>query len=155
MRSRRRGVSWDWATGIDRPTLVGIVGTAALLLSVALAPAEYAPRADSHGARQMATERSDGVRRTREGTEMADRHGFFRMTGDRMTFFTLEGRQRFVALENLNLERIARAVANDPDRLTWSVTGTITEFRGANYLLVRRAVIEGRTAREDDLTASH
>jgi len=46
-----------------------------------------------------------------------------------------------VGLENLNLERIARAVADNPVTLEWKVTGTITEYRGANFLLVTRATL--------------
>ena len=50
----------------------------------------------------------------------------------------------FVGLENLNLQRIARTIADNPVPLQWSVTGTITEYRGANFLFVRRAVLKRR-----------
>ena len=73
------------------------------------------------------------------------------MTGDRVIFFSTDGealsgdgKARFVGLENLNLQRIARTIADNPVELQWGVTGTITEFRGANFLLVRRAVLKCR-----------
>ena len=86
----------------------------------------------------------------REGTEMERQNGYFRMTGDRVTFFTEGGKGRFVVLENLNLERIARILAENPDHLQWSVTATVTEYRGSNYIFVRRAVRRDEIASPDD-----
>ena len=62
-------------------------------------------------------------------------------------YIDADGKKRLVCLENSNLERIARLVAENPnhlDPLKWSVTGTITEFRGANFVFVRRAVLQSR-----------
>ncbi len=80
-------------------------------------------------------------KRIREGTEIVDLDGHFRFTGDRMSFFSSDGKLRLVGLENLNLQRIARAVADDPRQLRWKVSGTVTEYRGANFLLVRQAIL--------------
>ena len=80
--------------------------------------------------------------RVREGTEIVGEFGYFRMTGGRVVFFTGDGKRRFVGLENLHLERISRAVAESRHSLRWDVTGTITEYRGANFLLVRRAILK-------------
>ena len=89
--------------------------------------------------------------RIREGTEMENQNGYFRLTGDRVTFFTEDGRGRFVVLENLNLERISRVLAEAPDHLQWTVTATVTEYRGGNYLFVRKAVRRDRKeSREDE-----
>lgn len=79
--------------------------------------------------------------RIREGTEFNDQAGYFRITGNRVTFFTADGKGRFMGLENLNLERISRAISNNPAQLEWMVSGEITEYRGANFLLVHRAVL--------------
>ncbi len=79
--------------------------------------------------------------RIREGTEFNDQAGYFRITGNRVTFFTADGRGRFMGLENLNLERISRAISNNPAQLEWMVSGEITEYRGANFLLVHRAIL--------------
>ena len=85
--------------------------------------------------------------RIREGTELVEQPGRFRITGQRVTFFTADGTRRFVGLENLNLDRIAQTITRNPAQLRWQVTGTITEFRGTNFLLVRRAILStGRTA---------
>jgi hypothetical protein len=81
----------------------------------------------------------------RQGTQIVDQLGHFRTSGDRLIFFANDGRGRFVALENLNLERIALVLANNSGPLQWNVTGTITEFRGANYLLLERAILTTRT----------
>ncbi len=89
-------------------------------------------------------------RRLREGTELVDQPGFFRMTGDRVTFYTDIGSGRFMSLENLNLERIARIITDNPQQLEWEVTGTITEYQGTNYLLIRRAVLRSRLPSSDE-----
>lgn len=47
-----------------------------------------------------------------------------------------------VALENRNLERIARAVASYPRRLRWKVTASVTEFQGNYFILVETAVVK-------------
>ncbi len=82
--------------------------------------------------------------RWREGTKMVDIGGQFRVTGDRVTFFSVDGKSRFACLENLNSERIARMVSESPDSLEWVIQGTITEFRQENYLLVTQAVLRTR-----------
>lgn len=79
--------------------------------------------------------------RIREGTEFNDQVGYFRITGNRVTFFTADGRGRFMGLENLNLERISRAISDNPAQLEWMISGEITEYRGANFLLVHRAIL--------------
>ena len=73
---------------------------------------------------------------------MVDQMGHFRMTGDRVAFFATEKKGRFIALENLNLQRIAQAIAEQPEKRLWKVTGTLTEYRGENFLLVQRATLE-------------
>lgn len=118
-------------------------------LGLALASAQ-APELAGSGGKARPVQRngepapSETDHRIREGTEIVDQLGYFRMTGDRVTFFAEDGRGRLVGLENLNLERIARTIADNPGQLQWSVTGTITEYRGANYVFVRRAMLRSR-----------
>jgi hypothetical protein len=45
-------------------------------------------------------------------------------------------------LENLALERIGRALDESRGTRLWVVSGLITEYRGANYLLVSKAVMQ-------------
>lgn len=85
--------------------------------------------------------------RLREGTELQDARGYFRFVNDRVVFFRTGGDARYIGLENLNLERIAAEITNNPTQLEWTVVGSVTEYRGANYLMVRRAVL-ARTAPE-------
>jgi hypothetical protein len=80
--------------------------------------------------------------RMREGTKVEKLAGYFKLTGDRVTFYPAEGKQHFGGLENLALERIARTVKDSPSQLNWIITGTITEYRGSNYLLVTHAVLK-------------
>ncbi|HTU26218.1 MAG TPA: hypothetical protein VMF30_12510 [Pirellulales bacterium] len=90
-----------------------------------------APTAPAHNASQ----------RQREGTNLVDVPGHFKLTGDRATFFPTTGETHFIGLENQNLERIAATIGDIPDQLNWLVSGTITEYRGANYLLVTKAIL--------------
>jgi hypothetical protein len=83
--------------------------------------------------------------RMREGTQVEKISGHFKLTGDRVTFVTADGKQRFGGLENLALERVARVVKDSPGQLRWSIAGVITEYRGANYLLVTHAVLADET----------
>jgi hypothetical protein len=83
--------------------------------------------------------------RLREGTQIEDQVGTFKITGDRATFYTDDGQHRYVGLENLNLARVVRAVSDEPEPRQWSVSGTITEYRGSNYLLITRAVLKSNS----------
>lgn len=79
--------------------------------------------------------------RLREGSELVDQLGHFEPAGERLVFVAAPPGVRLVALENLNLERIWRAMAGSPGRLDWLVSGTVTEYRGTRYFLVERAVV--------------
>ena len=89
----------------------------------------------------------------REGTKLTGREGTFQVTGDRATFETTDGR-RFIGLENLNLERIVRTIVDSVEPLRWTVDGTITEYRGSNYLLVSRASVQHNRSRPSSATAA-
>ncbi len=78
--------------------------------------------------------------RVREGSRLMEEQGSFVPAGDRYLFMTAD-QARFVVLENLALQRIALALSEPQTAPTWTVTGIVTEFRGANYLLVTRAVM--------------
>jgi hypothetical protein len=82
--------------------------------------------------------------RVREGTELQDVLGTFRLTGDRATFYPADGTGKFGGLENQTLERVATVIAADPASMEWLVTGTVTEFRGNNYILVTRAILKAK-----------
>ena len=85
----------------------------------------------------------------REGTRLSDELGGFSRVGERVSFSPGGNREALRCLENLQLERVARAIEESQGQRQWVVSGTITEFRGANYLLVTKAVIrlqEGETA---------
>jgi hypothetical protein len=94
-----------------------------------------APSTSSRGGTPQST-----TVRMREGVELADRVGHFKLSGDRATFYAAEGGARLVGLENLNLERVVRSVSENPDQ-QWKVSGVVTEFRGGNYLLITRAIM--------------
>jgi hypothetical protein len=87
------------------------------------------------------------ARRLREGTTLVDELGQFESTGERVRFVPSKGDAKYVVLENLNLERVARLLGEGSDARRWSVSGTITEYRGGNYLLLTRAILKSPSRR--------
>lgn len=80
----------------------------------------------------------------REGDRLINQVGEFRMTGEAVVFLPSSG-EPLQVLENLALERITKVLLETRGRREWTVSGMVTEFRGANYLLVTRAVLNART----------
>lgn len=123
-----------------------------LALSVAwMAPASRAQVAgDAAGDRDAAQpanlqgnqKENEKAKRLREGTVLEKLIGRFESTGDRVTFYPLEGMDSMRVLENLALERVARELPGLSRDRQWRVAGEITEYQGSNYLLVSRAVLQ-------------
>ncbi len=142
---------------LSRLPMAGLLCAVGLLTGVALAWAQSpsakapkegeTPQAGSSGTVQAGTldpARQEADRPLREGSEIVDQLGSFKLAGERALFITADGARRWCSLENLNLERIVRVVADAPEQLEWTVTGTITEYRGNNYLLIHRASLRNR-----------
>jgi hypothetical protein len=76
----------------------------------------------------------------REGTKLDEVLLTFRPDNDRLVAqFPLENKPIQV-LENLAAQRIFRATHDDPKDNRWTVTATMTEFEGSNFLLIEQAV---------------
>jgi hypothetical protein len=81
--------------------------------------------------------------RLREGTRLIDVTGTFQSIGnDSVSFSPGANKDSFRVLENLALERISRTLDENRGPRQWIVSGLITEYRGSNYLLVTKAVIQ-------------
>lgn len=78
--------------------------------------------------------------RWREGELLEDQLGTFELLGERVLFTLASRQQALPVLENLALERVTRLLDQRAD-CPWVVTGTVTEYRGRNYLLLQRAVM--------------
>jgi len=87
------------------------------------------------------------TKQVREGTLLSNQLGEFSMTGDRISFHMADPEHALDVLENLALERVWKVLKDTPNR-QWSVSGTITEYRNRNYLLIQRAVLRVRGAPE-------
>ena len=79
--------------------------------------------------------------RWREGTRLHQVHGIFASNGDRLQFTTTDGKVQILTTENLLAERVMRSVQESSDPLAWTVQGTMTEFKGNNYLTLNYASI--------------
>lgn len=83
--------------------------------------------------------------RLREG-ETIEMTGKLELSGDRAIFHPGADHAPLRVLENLALERITRVLSETREEREWVVSGTITEYRGANYILIDRAVQRSRQA---------
>ena len=81
--------------------------------------------------------------RLREGTRLIDVPGTFVSLGaDNVTFAPTGGKDAYRVLENLALQRVSQQLDENRGPRQWIVSGLITEFRGSNYLLVTKAVVQ-------------
>ena len=124
MTDRQRGILFCVATGI-----MSLCGTQAC----------PAPPRDAAPKRVAAP-----VAVLREGSDLNEEEGTFSVADGRLVFVTAKGDRRFTALENLCLERVARILSETPSATTWSVSGTVSEYRNMNYVLLRRASLLSR-----------
>jgi hypothetical protein len=100
--------------------------------------------------RPGSTQRSDlrnstakqGSRRVREGSKLEDELGEFREAGERIHFYLNSNKTRFIALENLALDRVSKVLDDNTTPRTWSVTGVVTEYQSGSFLLVTRATLK-------------
>lgn len=113
-------------------------------------PAVPPPSVPPAGADSGAAATVPGPMRLREGTALRGLIGSIRPVGERWTLFLSRGDERYILLENLALERILRTNASFTEAPDWTVDGTVTEFRGQNYLLIEKALIGRVTAPPSD-----
>lgn len=109
-------------------------------------PAAEAPPSATGKAPESAATRSAprrAVAHLREGTEIRDVAGRLQLLDGRFEFVSGDGRFRLRILENLALERAARKSGEGLQAIQWQVSGVVTEYENANYLLVRRIVVDG------------
>ncbi len=116
--------------------------------SVALAGRSDAPesslnwqRPDARLQPTVAKKAAHEVQHLREGVRLENTLGTFKSTGGRITFYPADTTPPLHALENLALERVWRLQDVSQGR-QWSVSGVVTEFRGANYLLITKAILK-------------
>jgi hypothetical protein len=121
------------------------LAAAAWLANLPLAKAaEDAPAAPATDAKARSTfqpSASKAGQRAREGSLVSDETGSFEFVGERIIFVPGGGRESLRVLENLALERIVRELGDARDQRNWVISGVLTEFKGANYLLVTKAML--------------
>jgi hypothetical protein len=77
--------------------------------------------------------------RLREGTRLVDVAGTFASLGaDRVSFSPEGSKESYRLLPNLALERISRMLEEQRSPKLWTVSGMLTEYKGANFLLVTK-----------------
>lgn len=84
---------------------------------------------------------TEAKKRIREGTVFKKKRAIFRVSGSRVSLFSEDETERFLCIENLNLERIVRFTQENPTQQVWSVDGFYTEYFGENHVFIQRAVL--------------
>lgn len=131
---------------LDRAPMAGLMCAGALLLGVALAGARtsnenrsFSPAdASADAVEKLAPNISEKAPRFHDSDELVNQVGRFSMSGDRVVFIAADG-QQLIALENLPLQQVAKTIDGNTAPLQWIVSGKVTEYRGANFLLLSRA----------------
>ncbi|MGD0516006.1 MAG: hypothetical protein ABSA26_00595 [Thermoguttaceae bacterium] len=151
----------QFLTALDRAPMAGLLCAAAILFGVTLAWTRSAAMPDSaKGAFEASMlnqaygsgEKSQGNEKVvglHEGGEIINQAGYFHAAGNRVAFVSADNKRSFITLENRSLERIARAITENAKELEWIVSGTISEYRGANFLLISRAELKSRVLSSD------
>ena len=86
----------------------------------------------------------------REGTELVDLVGKFRIVGDRVHFIeSSTNRRSFRCLENLALQRVYQAIRDDDREKSWIVQGKVTEYLNENFFLLARVVRSPQASASD------
>ena len=116
--------------------------TLAVTLAGAVTMAAAAPQTDPSSETKLDSAPTPASDRLREGSRIADRLGTFTLTAERPVFHTTDGKLQLGGLPNLNLERVVRTLQDSQAGLVWSVSGSVTEYQGGNYLLITRAVLK-------------
>ena len=117
---------------------------------VAMAPPERMAAAEETAATPVtdrtkaAQKQQEKINRLREGAEIVDATGTFEWIGDRLSFVQGEDKTVVKILENRMMERVVQAQESSTGELIWVVSGTVTEYRGSNFLLMKHVVLTGK-----------
>ena len=124
------------------------IGIAIMLVGFSVAE-EPIPRESTKRTlvKPVSNSRSKEIRQ-REGTKLVEIAGRFMIAGERVTFVPQEAAEgvAYRVLENLALERVLDNLNESRSDRLWIVSGTLSEYRGANYLLISKAVLQSPTA---------
>ena len=126
-----RAMSWSKRVRCWAFLLAGILVLHGLTFAQNPEPPRVAPPGQSVAGGNGAS--GKGNERLREGTRLIDVTGSFLVNGNK---------ESYRVLQNLALQRVSFALEDNRALRQWIISGTITEFRGQNYLLLTKAVIQ-------------
>ena len=123
----------------------------ALVISLSLRGSFAQEPAANPAATKPAVESAPGIKsgidgyqtngRWREGTRLHQVQGIFSTNGDRLQFTSTDGKVQIITTENLLAERVLRSIQESSDALAWTIQGTMTEYKGVNFLTLNYASI--------------
>lgn len=130
--TRNRRLNWTrcW------PWLATVVG--GMIAVMALVQAERV-----HGQNRHAGQSKERRKLWREGSRV-ELVGTFQRGNSTITFRPEKGEQTYRVLENLALQRVAKMLVLNNRRL-WRISAEAMEYENANFLLLKRVVVTGKT----------
>jgi len=124
--------------------------------SAANPPATTGSRSTHSSAASGALTAGKSSERLREGTKLIDVVGTFQSVGNDSVTFTPgpvgSNKESLRVLENLALQRVSQVLDENKGARLWTVTGEITEYKDANYLLLKKTVTHPQ---DGDTAAGH
>lgn len=118
-----------------RPAKIDAVCAGLVFMMAIVLVSESQTARSAHSDNELGLPTGNGYR---EGAVIERILGQFEQQGGRIVFVA-QGGERFTALENLNLQRVAEKLQLEAGTLSWSISGHVTEYSGARYLLISRA----------------
>ena len=142
--SNKETKSMEFAScGLGKYVVALVLGTG-LSLSLASATPQDGPASPVTDLARSAEELKNKKSRIREGAKVVDAVGTFQWIGDRLSFHANPEEGGLKILENRMMERVVQTQENSTGELEWVVTGTVTEYRGSNFLLLTHVILKGK-----------
>jgi len=117
------------------------------VLAQNVTPASSASNPEMASLNDGSTTKPEKTNLVREGTVMRSQHVIFRNSNNRVMMTMASSSERYICLENLNLQRVTDILRENPTLTDWTVDFTFTEYRGANYALIQKAVLSSAAQR--------
>jgi hypothetical protein len=105
------------------------------------------PAVDAKSGNGALAPNAPSIRLLREGDDIVDRVGWVQKSSDGQEEFVFDSDGRtlhdppVILLPNLMLMLMENKVGSNSDQLRFRITGTVTEYRGRNYVLLRKVVV--------------
>ncbi len=126
------------ASNLKKPIFWIAIAAASIAFLVNVSPARTSDAAIAKESKQASAQDLSSMQR--EGAKLAKVVGTFQQSSGRFCFVPKSNpKQNYCCLENLMLQRVAVALGEQSSFAEWKISGELTEFQDANYLIIQTA----------------